>query len=105
MHGHCHHKAIMRLKEEKQVMEKMGLEYRLLDAGCCGMAGAFGYEKEHYEISVAVGERVLLPAVRQAEESTLIIADGFSCQSQIEQQAGRRALHLAEVLAMGVKRP
>ncbi|MGE5725632.1 MAG: hypothetical protein ACM34G_10685, partial [Acidobacteriota bacterium] len=87
------------------VMEKMGLEYRLLDAGCCGMAGAFGYEKEHYEISVAVGERVLLPAVRQAEESTLIIADGFSCQSQIEQQAGRRAQHLAEVLAMGVKRP
>ena len=103
VHGHCHHKAIMRLKEEKQVMDKMGLEYRLLDAGCCGMAGAFGYEKDHYEISVAVGERVLLPAVRQAEESTLIIADGFSCQSQIEQQAGRRALHLAEVLAMGLK--
>jgi len=105
VHGHCHHKAIMRLKEEKQVMEKMGLEYRLLESGCCGMAGAFGYEKEHYEVSVAVGERVLLPAVRQAEESTLIIADGFSCQSQIEQQTGRKALHLAEVLAMGVNRP
>jgi Fe-S oxidoreductase len=105
VHGHCHHKAIMRLKEEKQVMEKMGLEYRLLESGCCGMAGAFGYEKEHYEVSVAVGERVLLPAVRQAEGSTLIIADGFSCQSQIEQQSGRRALHLAEVLAMGVNRP
>jgi Fe-S oxidoreductase len=103
VHGHCHHKAIMRLKEEKQVMERMGLEYRLLESGCCGMAGAFGYEKEHYDVSVAVGERVLLPAVRQAEESTLIIADGFSCQSQIEQQAGRKALHLAEVLAMGVK--
>jgi len=105
VHGHCHQKAIMRLKEEKQVMEKMGLEYRLLESGCCGMAGAFGYEKEHYEVSVAVGERVLLPAVRQAEESTLIIADGFSCQSQIEQQTGRKALHLAEVLAMGVNRP
>ncbi|HKW26062.1 MAG TPA: FAD-linked oxidase C-terminal domain-containing protein [Terriglobales bacterium] len=103
VHGHCHHKAIMRLKEEKQVMEKMGLEYRLLESGCCGMAGAFGYEKEHYDVSVAVGERVLLPAVRQAEETTLIIADGFSCQSQIEQQAGRKALHLAEVLAMGLK--
>jgi Fe-S oxidoreductase len=86
-------------------MEKMGLEYRLLESGCCGMAGAFGYEKEHYEVSVAVGERVLLQAVRKAEESTLIIADGFSCQTQIEQQAGRKALHLAEVLAMGVKRP
>jgi Fe-S oxidoreductase len=104
VHGHCHHKAIMRLKEEKQVMDKMGLEYRLLESGCCGMAGAFGYEKEHYDVSVAVGERVLLPEVRKAEESTLIIADGFSCQSQIEQQAGRKALHLAEVLAMGVKR-
>jgi FAD/FMN-containing dehydrogenase/Fe-S oxidoreductase len=104
VHGHCHHKAVMRLKEEKQVMEKMGLDYRLLESGCCGMAGAFGYEKEHYELSLAVGERVLLPAVRQAEDSTLIIADGFSCQSQIEQQAGRRALHLAEVLAMGLRR-
>ena len=103
VHGHCHHKAIMRLKEEKQVMQKMGLEYRLLESGCCGMAGAFGYEKEHYDLSVAVGERVLLPEVRKAEESTLIIADGFSCQSQIEQQTGRKALHLAEVLAMGAK--
>jgi FAD/FMN-containing dehydrogenase/Fe-S oxidoreductase len=101
VHGHCHHKAIMRLKEEKQVMDKMGLDYRLLESGCCGMAGAFGYEKEHYEVSLAVGERVLLPAVRRADESTLIIADGFSCQSQIEQQTGRKALHLAEVLAMG----
>jgi FAD/FMN-containing dehydrogenase/Fe-S oxidoreductase len=104
VHGHCHHKAIMRLKEEKQVMEKMGLECRLLDSGCCGMAGAFGYERDHYDVSVAVGERVLLPEVRKAEDSTLIIADGFSCQSQIEQQAGRRALHLAEVVAMGLKR-
>ncbi len=105
VHGHCHHKAIMRLKEEKQVMEKMGLEYQLLESGCCGMAGAFGYEKKHYDVSVAVGERVLLPEVRKAEESTLIIADGFSCQNQIEQQAGRKALHLAEVLAMGVNKP
>ena len=103
VHGHCHHKAIMRLKEEKQVMQTMGLEYRLLESGCCGMAGAFGYEKEHYDISLAVGERVLLPEVRQAQESTLIIADGFSCQSQIEQQTGRQALHLAEVMAMGLK--
>jgi len=99
VHGHCHHKAIMRLKEEKQMMDKMGLDYRLLESGCCGMAGAFGYERDHYEISLAIGERVLLPAVREAEESTIIIADGFSCQSQIEQQAGRKALHLAEVIA------
>ena len=83
----------------------MGLQVTLPKTGCCGQAGSFGYEKEHYDVSVAVGERVLLPAVRQADASTLIIADGFSCQSQIEQQAGRRALHLAEVLAMGVKRP
>jgi Fe-S oxidoreductase len=104
VHGHCHHKAIMRLKEEKQVMGRVGLDYRLLESGCCGMAGSFGYEKDRYEVSVAVGERVLLPAVRQADESTLVIADGFSCQSQIEQQAGRQALHLAEVLALGLKK-
>jgi FAD/FMN-containing dehydrogenase/Fe-S oxidoreductase len=103
VHGHCHHKAIIRMKEEKRVMDKMGLDYRLLESGCCGMAGAFGYEKEHYETSLAVGERVLLPAVRRAEQDTLIIADGFSCQSQIEQQAGRQALHLAEVLALALR--
>jgi len=100
--GHCHHKAIMRLKQEKSLMQKMGLDYELLESGCCGMAGSFGYEKDKYDVSIACGERSLLPAVRKAGLSTIIIADGFSCKEQIAQQTNRHALHLAEVLDMGL---
>ncbi|MGE5054613.1 MAG: FAD-binding and (Fe-S)-binding domain-containing protein [Acidobacteriota bacterium] len=100
--GHCHHKAIMRFKEEETLMSKMALDAQVLDSGCCGMAGSFGYEKDKYEVSVACGERVLLPEVRKAGLSTIIIADGFSCKEQIAQQTNRRALHLAEVLKMGL---
>jgi Fe-S oxidoreductase len=100
--GHCHHKAVMRLKEEKSLMEKMELEHRVLDSGCCGMAGAFGYEKDKYDVSVACGERALLPEVRKAPVSTIIVADGFSCKEQIAQQTNRHALHLAEVLKLGL---
>ncbi|MGI8968821.1 MAG: FAD-binding and (Fe-S)-binding domain-containing protein [Chloroflexota bacterium] len=98
--GHCHHKAIMTMADEEVVLEKMGLDYQVLDSGCCGMAGAFGFERDHYDISVKCGERVLLPAVRAAADDTLIIADGFSCREQIAQTTNRRALHLAEVLQM-----
>jgi FAD/FMN-containing dehydrogenase/Fe-S oxidoreductase len=101
--GHCHHKAIMRLKEEKALMEKMGLNYEVLESGCCGMAGAFGYERDKYEVSVACGERVLLPEVRKAGLRTIIMADGFSCKEQIAQQTDRQALHLAEVLQMALR--
>jgi len=66
--------------------------------GCCGMAGAFGFEKEKYDVSIAIGELELLPAVRRASKDSLIIADGFSCREQIEQSTGRRALHLAEII-------
>src|SRR5579864_2677174 len=101
--GHCHHKAIMRFKEEKSLMEKMGLEQEILESGCCGMAGSFGYERDKYEVSVACGERKLLPEVRKAGLSTIIVADGFSCKEQIAQQTHRHALHLAEVLEMGIR--
>ena len=80
----------------------MGLNYEMLDSGCCGMAGSFGFEASHYDVSVAVGERVLLPAVRQAEDDTLIIADGFSCREQIAGLTGRGALHLAQVIQMAL---
>jgi len=100
--AHCHHKAIMRFDQERSVMEKVGLDYRVLESGCCGMAGAFGYEKDKYEVSVACGERVLLPEVRQVPEDTIIVADGFSCREQIEQQTGRSTLHLAEVLKLAI---
>jgi FAD/FMN-containing dehydrogenase/Fe-S oxidoreductase len=100
VHGHCHHKAIMRLGDEESLLKKMKVDYELLPSGCCGMAGSFGFEKDKYDISVKAGERVLLPEVRKAEETTLVIADGFSCREQIAQSTDRRALHTAEVLAM-----
>ncbi|MDP9231407.1 MAG: (Fe-S)-binding protein [Actinomycetota bacterium] len=101
LHGHCHHKATGGTQPEKQLLEKMGVEVEELDAGCCGMAGGWGYESGHYDVSVACGERVLLPKVREAPADTLVVADGFSCRSQIEQgRTGRRALHAAQVLAL-----
>ncbi len=102
VHGHCHHKAIMRMDDEETVLSQLGLDFKVLDSGCCGMAGAFGFEKDHYDISVKVGERVLLPAVRKADKETLIIADGFSCREQIAQTTDRRALHLAQVIHMAL---
>jgi Fe-S oxidoreductase len=98
--GHCHHKAIMRLDQEESMMKKMGLNYEVLKSGCCGMAGSFGYEKEKYDVSIKAGERALLPEVRKSGLSTLIVADGFSCKEQIEQETNRHALHLAEVLSI-----
>ena len=105
VHGHCHHKAIMRMKGEESLFKKMGLDYEVLDSGCCGMAGSFGFEEEKYDVSVRIGERVLLPAVRQAEASSLVVADGFSCREQIAQLTGREALHTAEVLSLALHDP
>ncbi|HTK29215.1 MAG TPA: FAD-linked oxidase C-terminal domain-containing protein, partial [Vicinamibacterales bacterium] len=100
VHGHCHHKAVMTFDAEQHALEQMGLDARLLDAGCCGMAGSFGFERDHYDVSMKAGERVLLPAVREAPADTLVIADGFSCREQIAQATRRRALHLADVIEM-----
>ncbi|MDW5378750.1 FAD-binding and (Fe-S)-binding domain-containing protein [Halomonas sp. HP20-15] len=102
VHGHCHHKAIVHLDAEKQLLEKMGLDYEVLDSGCCGMSGSFGFEREKYNVSIGAGERVLLPKVRDADEDTLIIANGFSCREQIGQTTPRQALHIAEVLQMAL---
>ncbi|MGB8581756.1 MAG: FAD-linked oxidase C-terminal domain-containing protein [Candidatus Sulfotelmatobacter sp.] len=101
--GHCHHKAVMRMKEDRTVLEKVGLDYKVLESGCCGMAGSFGYEKDKYDISIACGERSLLPEVRKTGVSTIVMADGFSCKEQIAQETNRHALHLAEVLEMAIK--
>ena len=92
----------MQLDAECAVLERLGLDVQALDAGCCGMAGAFGFERAHYDISIKCGERVLLPAVRNATPETLIVADGFSCREQIAQTTGRRAMHLAEVLDLAL---
>jgi FAD/FMN-containing dehydrogenase/Fe-S oxidoreductase len=100
LHGHCHQKALMKMGHAETVLRKMGLTVSVPDSGCCGMAGAFGFEADKFAISQAIGERVLLPAVRATSPDTLIVADGFSCREQIRQATGRRAMHLAEVLAV-----
>ncbi len=102
--GHCHHKSVLKMDSELNVLKKMGVDYTLLDSGCCGMAGAFGFEKgEHYDVSIKAGERVLFPAVRETDDETLVIADGFSCREQIAQDTDRRALHFAEVIKMAME--
>ncbi|HET6613692.1 MAG TPA: FAD-binding and (Fe-S)-binding domain-containing protein [Kofleriaceae bacterium] len=103
VHGHCHHKAVLDFSADEQLMAEMGLDMTVLDSGCCGMAGAFGLERSKYDVAMAAGERVLLPAVRLAEESSLIIADGFSCREQIIDGAHREAMNLASVLALAVR--
>jgi FAD/FMN-containing dehydrogenase/Fe-S oxidoreductase len=100
VHGHCHHKSVMKFGAEERALDAIGLQTDVLDSGCCGMAGSFGFERGHYDVSMKVGELVLLPAVRRASKDTLIVADGFSCRTQIAQATDRRALHLADVLAM-----
>jgi Fe-S oxidoreductase len=84
-------------------MKAAGISATVPDSGCCGLAGNFGFEAGHYEVSKAAGERVLLPAVRAASGATLIVADGFSCRTQIEQETDRRPWHLAQVLAAALK--
>jgi FAD/FMN-containing dehydrogenase/Fe-S oxidoreductase len=102
IHGHCHHKAIMKMTAEEAVLRRAGIEFTAPAPGCCGMAGAFGFEQDKYEISKAIGELELLPAVRQAPTDWLIVADGFSCREQIAQETDRQALHLAQVLQMAL---
>jgi FAD/FMN-containing dehydrogenase/Fe-S oxidoreductase len=100
LHGHCHHKAVMKMTDEEALLRKTGADVQSLDAGCCGMAGSFGFDAGKYDVSQAIGERVLLPAVRKAEADTLIVSDGFSCREQIAQATGRQALHLADVIKL-----
>jgi Fe-S oxidoreductase len=98
LHGHCHQKAVIKMDHAESLIRSTGAELRVPDAGCCGMAGPFGFASDKYDISRTIGERVLLPAVRQAPEETAIVADGFSCQEQIAHLTGRRAVHLADLL-------
>jgi Fe-S oxidoreductase len=92
----------MKMSDEESLLRKMGVDLQSVDSGCCGMAGPFGFEKDKYEVSQAIGERVLLPQVRKTPADALIVSDGFSCQEQIFQATGRRALHLAEALQMAM---
>jgi Fe-S oxidoreductase len=97
--AHCHQRSLVGMRPIMSLLRRIpGAEVIDLDAGCCGMAGSFGYEKEHYEISRLVGEQQLFPAIRAAEPDTVIVAPGFSCRMQIEHFTGRKAVHPAELL-------
>jgi FAD/FMN-containing dehydrogenase/Fe-S oxidoreductase len=102
VHGHCHQRAIVGLENDEAILKRLGLDYQVITDTCCGMAGSFGFEAEHYEVSQAVGEHSVLPKVRETSRKTLVLADGFSCRHQIEQGTGRRPLHLAQVLQMAL---
>jgi Fe-S oxidoreductase len=103
LHGHCHQKSVMKMTAEESVLHRLGVDFRTPAPGCCGMAGSFGFEPDKYDVSIAVGELELMPAVRQAPADWLIIANGFSCREQIAQGSRRHALHLAEVLQMALQ--
>jgi Fe-S oxidoreductase len=98
-HGHCHQKALSAVSwSEKLLSLPKNYSVEVIPSGCCGMAGSFGYEKEHYEVSMQIGEMVLFPAVRQAEKNTLIAAPGTSCRHQISDGTGKKAKHPVEIL-------
>ncbi|MDX1682147.1 MAG: FAD-linked oxidase C-terminal domain-containing protein, partial [Phycisphaeraceae bacterium] len=98
-HGHCHQKTVLTTEPDLELLRATGAHVSAPDTGCCGMAGSFGFKADHYRMSVEIGEKVLLPAVRDASEDTLIVTDGFSCQEQIHQLTNRRTIHLAQLLA------
>ena len=106
LHGHCHQKAFDQVSSIEEVLRLIpGTEVELIESGCCGMAGSFGYETEHYETSMKMAELDLLPRVREADGDTLIVADGTSCRTQIKHGVGRDALHVARVLELALDEP
>jgi Fe-S oxidoreductase len=103
LHGHCHQKAFGAMGAVESVLRLIPeLQVDTVESSCCGMAGSFGYEAEHYEVSMKMGEANLLPAVRKALPGTLIVADGTSCRHQIEHGAQRRAIHVVRALELAL---
>ena len=103
LHGHCHQKAFAVMPAVQETLALIPeLKVETVESSCCGMAGSFGFDAEHYEVSMKMGELSLLPAVRKADADTLVIADGTSCRHQIHDGAGREALHVARVLRMAL---
>jgi FAD/FMN-containing dehydrogenase/Fe-S oxidoreductase len=102
LHGHCHQKSVLSMDGDATMLNALGVDFDLLNSGCCGMAGSFGFEEDKYELSQQIGERVLLPKVREVPDDTLVISDGFSCREQIAQGTGRKAMHMAEVLQLAL---
>jgi FAD/FMN-containing dehydrogenase/Fe-S oxidoreductase len=100
---HCHHHAVIDYAGERSLLDRLGVDYTLAPSGCCGMAGAFGFANDTYDVSMAAAERVLLPKIREARPETRILANGFSCREQIEQCTGRSTLHIAELIAQELR--
>jgi Fe-S oxidoreductase len=99
LHGHCHQKAISSMVPTKKILSlPTNYQVQLIPSGCCGMAGSFGYEKEHYDLSMQIGELVLFPTVRELDKEVLVAAPGTSCRHQIMDGTGRRALHPVQIL-------
>jgi Fe-S oxidoreductase len=106
VHGHCHQKALGAFPDVVGALQLVpGLSVKTIESSCCGMAGSFGYEAEHYDVSMRMAEQSLLPAVRSAPPEALIVADGTSCRHQIADGAGRGAVHVARVLESALHRP
>ena len=103
VHGHCHHKAIVGLRADEEMLTRLGVNFTVPDSGCCGMAGSFGFERDKYELSMKIGERVLLPAVRNTDADTLLLTDGFSCREQIRHGTGHDSVHLAQLLRLAIR--
>jgi Fe-S oxidoreductase len=99
---HCHESSVIGLDPLRRILEEMGTNAQLLEGGCCGMAGSFGMEAKKYPVSLQIAERVVVPAIRQREEETLVVADGFSCREQIRDLAGTYPLHMAQILRMAM---
>jgi FAD/FMN-containing dehydrogenase/Fe-S oxidoreductase len=102
--GHCHQKSVLKMTDEVALLARLGLNCETPETGCCGMAGAFGFESgQKFDVSVACAERALLPALRESDRNALVIADGFSCREQIAQLGGRHALHTAEAVQLALR--
>ena len=102
LHGHCHQKSFAAMGAVQKVLKHIGLDVEVIESSCCGMAGSFGYQAETIDVSLAMAELSLLPAVRKATAETIIIADGTSCRSQIEDNTNRRPEHVVQLLAKAV---
>jgi FAD/FMN-containing dehydrogenase/Fe-S oxidoreductase len=105
LHGHCHEKAVLDISATRSILQKMGIDYSEPQSGCCGMAGSFGFEANHFEYSEKIGNQYLIPAVKNRDQDTLVIANGFSCRTQILDGSGVMGLHVAEVIAQGFNLP
>ncbi len=101
VHGHCHHEAVLDFEKYGEVLGKMKVDFEVLDDGCCGLAGSFGYQESNYDISEKCAKRKLIPAVEEADSDTVILSDGYSCREQIMQFSDRKAITLPELILKG----